>query len=166
MGLLIDFFILGLKVFFLLLGHLLTDTDFHRQLSQTKAGQLLHQIGQVTLAKMGRIHTLRAFYPKLPILIDHLQILKKRLETGTLTKFFLKSLAVIGLEDVASQVLLVCHQLKTGLVACLGKFIVETGLEELVVADVQNLRQTEGKFPDLADFVDQNFLNFSSRKSP
>ena len=166
MGLLIDFFILGLKVFFLLLGHLLTDTDFHRQLAQTKAGQLLHQIGQVILAKMGRIHTLRAFYPNLTILIGHLQILKKRLETGTLTEFFLKSLAVIGLEDVASQVLLVCHQLKTGLVACLGKFIVETSLEKLILADVQNLRQTEGKFPDLADFVDQNFLNFSSRKSP
>ena len=72
MGLLIDFFILGLKVFFLLLGHLLTDTDFHRQLAQTKAGQLLHQIGQVILAKMGRIHTLRAFYPNLTILIGHL----------------------------------------------------------------------------------------------
>ena len=115
---------------------------------------------------MGRIHTLRAFYPKLPILIDHLQILKKRLKTGTLTEFFLKSLAVIGLEDVASQVLLLCHQLKTGLVACLGKFIVETSLEKLILADVQNLRQTEGKFPDLADFVNQNFLNFSSRKSP
>ena len=109
MGLLVYFFILGLKIFFLLLGHLLTDTDFHRQLAQTKAGQLLHQIGQVILAKMGRIHTLRAFDPKLPILIDHLQILKKGLETSTLTEFFLKSLTVIGLEDVAGQVLLVCH---------------------------------------------------------
>ena len=33
MGLMIDFFILGLKVLFLLFGHLLTDTDFHRQLA-------------------------------------------------------------------------------------------------------------------------------------
>ena len=168
-GLLIDFFILlGLKVFFLLLGHFSWQTQFPPSTAPNqKRASCSHQIGQVILAKMGRIYTLRALLSKLSILIRPTFKSWKRDLKPALTRVLPQRLVGTGLRMSLVRSCWSVTSWKQAWLPVLANSLWRRALKKLIVADVQNHRgRRKVNSQTLLTLWTKTFSIFPAEKAP